>query len=87
MKIPKLANGGVINNKLPLIGKDKGKSLFKDKYYEIYKRTKNRRIKKKQLKKSWILKSHMIIEECIMPIDKLHIFIGGKEIKQDENNN
>ena len=58
MNIPKLAKGGIVNNNLALIGEEKGKSIvpLKDKYYEIYKRTKNRRIKKKQLKKSWKLK-------------------------------
>lgn len=52
MNIPKLAKGGIIENNLPLYG-EKFEFVFplNDKYYAIYKRTKNKRIKKKNLKK------------------------------------
>jgi len=62
-QIPKLAKGGIINNDLPLMyAGEKEKCLFDDKYYRIYKHTKNRRIKKKQEKKSWILKRKKILK-------------------------
>lgn len=62
---PILATGGIITNKLATIGESVGNYLhqdidfvipLKDKYYKIYKRTKNRRIKNKQIKKSPILR-------------------------------
>lgn len=62
VKIPRLAQSGIINDNTPLmcVGEN-DQNLFKDKYYQIYKRTKNRRIKKKQEEKSWILKHKKII--------------------------
>lgn len=86
MIIPKLANGGIIKKDSLFVAKEKGKDLFYDKYYVIYKRTKNRRIKKKQLKKSWILKAQKQFEQVMPKIDfnNLQIFIGGKEIKTNE---
>lgn len=57
MKILKLANGGIINT--PIISEYENEKEYiiplEDKAYKIYYRTKNRRIKKKQLKKSWRL--------------------------------
>jgi hypothetical protein len=83
MNIPKLAKGGMINNQLPIIGERKGKNLFRDKYYEIYKRTKNRRIKKKQLKKSWTLKMQNAMKPFIDEMNKVEeitLHIGNKVI-------
>ena len=83
MNIPKLAKGGMINNQLPFIAKEKKKNLFRDKYYEIYKRTKNRRIKKKQLKKSWTLKMQKAMEPFINEMNKVEeitLHIGNKVI-------
>lgn len=91
MNIPKLAKGGIVNNQLPFIAKEKGKNLFEDKYYEIYKRTKNRRIKKKQLKKSWTLKMQNAMKPFINETNKVQeitLRIGDKVIvkKIGENN-
>ena len=91
MNIPKLAKGGIVNNQLPFIAKEKGKNLFKDKYYEIYKRTKNQRIKKKQLKKSWTLKMQNAMKPFIDEMNKVEeitLHIGDKVIvkKIGENN-
>ena len=83
MNIPKLAKGGMINNHLLIIEESKGKNLFRDKYYEIYKRTKNRRIKKKQLKKSWILKMQNVMKPFIDEMNKVEeitLHIGNKVI-------
>lgn len=86
MKIPKLANGGIVQTNSLFVGKKKGKDLFYDKYYVIYKRTKNRRIKKKQLKRSWTLKLQKQFEPITSKIDfnNLHFFINGKEVKNNE---
>ena len=54
MNIPKLAEGGIIKNVLPQHAETRELVFpINDKYYKIYKRTKNSRIKKKNLKKSF----------------------------------
>lgn len=83
LHIPKLAKGGIIDNNLPLMCADeKGKSLFYDKYYRIYKCTKNRRIKKKQEKKSWTLKLQKLLPSELEN-GQVHIFINNKEITRE----
>ena len=87
MKIPKLANGGIVKDNSLFVSKEKGKDLFYDKYYAIYKRTKNRRIKKKQLKKSWILKFQNSIKQNNIELtrllpEKINVILGGEIIKK-----
>ena len=82
LQIPKLARGGIIDNKVPFIGEKRGKGLFDNKCIKIYKHTKNRRIKKKQIKKCPMLKTNLLIAEYILPINKLKIFVGNKEMKK-----
>lgn len=56
MQIPKLAKGGIVDDGLPILGEEYEKDYvfpLHDKYYTIYKRTKNRRIKKKNMRKSF----------------------------------
>lgn len=93
MKIPKLAKGGIINNDSAFIGEGKGKPVvpLKDKYYEIYKRTKNKRIKKKQLKKSWKLQwfnspVFKEINDMFSKMDKVEINVGGRTIVKHTKN-
>ena len=71
---PILATGGIITNKLATIGESVSNHLhqdidfvipLKDKYYKIYKRTKNRRIKKKNFRKSWLGKIKIAVSDEI----------------------
>lgn len=68
------------------LARERGKSVFCDKYYNIYKRTKNRRIKKKQLKKSWVLKLQKGLSICeiidSIDFDNIKLYINGKEVKK-----
>lgn len=91
MQIHKLAKGGIVSDNLLFdnnwfLAREKGSSLWHDKYYQIYRRTKNRRIKKKQEKKSWKLKFQKGILACkiidSIDFDNIKIYIGGKELKQ-----
>lgn len=67
-RIPRMAKGGIVNDnslffnvgKFPIRTKELVEPLDK-KYVRIYYRTKNRRIKKKQLKKSLFLQ---IVTKC-----------------------
>ena len=68
--IPKFAKGGLLTPPAYFIG-DIGEDKeimphckLKDKYYEIYKRTKKARIKKKAAKKSWILQLKKELEKA-----------------------
>ncbi len=93
MQIPKLAKGGIVSDNLLFdnnwfLAREKGKDLFFDKYYEIYRRTKNRRIKKKQEKKSWKLKFQKGILMCKLidsiDVDNIKVCINGKVINKEE---
>lgn len=66
LKIPKLAQGGIIKDNLSLICLgEKGESIFEDKYYQIHKHTKKKRIKKKQEKKSLFLTMQKNIKQVM----------------------
>lgn len=93
MQIPKLAKGGIVSNNLLFdnnwfLAREKGKDLFFDKYYEIYKRTKNRRIKKKQEKKSWKLKFQKGILACkiidSINVNDIKVCINGRQINKEK---
>lgn len=88
MKIPKLANGGIIADFYPFqvdFGEKKIKNAipFYDIHYKIYHRTKNRRIKNKQLKKSPFLYLEKKLKDVIKK--PLKIEINGKTIYEDKN--
>ena len=76
--IPKFAKGGLLTPPSHIIGdmcEDKdiiSCAIGKDKFYEIYKRTKKARVKKKAAKKSWKVKLKRELEKPIT------ITIGGK---------
>lgn len=82
MMIPKLAKGGIIKNNCSCICDEFNPefvSPLNDKYYKIYKRTKNRRIKKKNIKKSF----KAMIEENLKSFNKrtgLSIVVNGVSI-------
>lgn len=66
MKIPKLVASRIIQDQTLFGLNEKEKPLvdiFGKKYFEIYKRTKNRRIKKKQIKKCPMLKLKLEIKK------------------------
>lgn len=67
--IPKLANGGIIKNEITNNYEEFSPEIafpLNDKYYRIYKRTKNQRIKKKNMKKSF----RAMIEEQVKSFNK-----------------
>lgn len=85
MLIPKLAKGGIIKNEL--VNNYNNYEEFEprivfplnDEFYKIYKRTKKRRIKNKNMKKSF----RAMIEENMKSINKkvgLSININGRYI-------
>ena len=93
MQIPKLAKGGIVSDNLLFdnnwfLAREKGSSLWYDKYYEIYRRTKNRRIKKKQEKKSWKLKFQKGILACkiidSIDVDNIKVCINGRQINKEK---
>lgn len=89
MKIPKLAADGIIQDQILFGLNERGKPLvdiFGKKYFEIYKRTKNRRIKKKQIKRCPMLKVKLEIEKCLglsYQNKTPKIYVGGKEIYEE----
>lgn len=80
--IPKLARGGSITNGLSLmcLG-EKGEKIYpvKDKYYQIYKHTRSKRIKKKQEKKSLTLKMKRLLYNTLGN-SQVCIFVNDKEV-------
>ena len=85
LQIPKLAKGGIITNCLPLIcAGEKGEKIYplKDKYYQIYKHTKSKRIKKKQEKKSWTLKMKRLLDNALGN-SQVRIFVNDREITKE----
>lgn len=92
---PTLATDGIITNKLPAIGESVDNHLYsdrelviplKDKYCKIYKRTKNRRIKNKQIKKSPVLRFRKEINNLMSKTitNEITICIGDKVIKKEK---
>lgn len=80
----KLAKGGIVDtDTLFVAGEHINKPcIIADKYYKIYKRTKNRRIKKKQEKKSFMLQIIKSIDNETQYIKQpitIKVFVGGKE--------
>ncbi len=73
VNIPKLIYVHEKNEEMALLGEKPSKLKIKDKHYRIYKGTKNRRIKKKQIKKSYLA----LISETTKSIRKIPILIGG----------
>lgn len=93
MKIPKLSKGGIIAEYYPFsvdFGEKKVKNIipFYDIHYKIYHRTKNRRIKKKQLKRSRLLQlEHSLKEMAKLPVtfkinDEIIYTSEGKDEKK-----
>lgn len=86
MNIPKLAKGGIVDIPSPIIGFSttiRHKELIEPldkKYIRIYSRTKKRRIKKKQAKKSLVLQVYQYCALNKTPKEDIKICIGGKEI-------
>lgn len=84
MQIPKLAKGGIIDGFSPIIGFPiKNKELVEPldkKYINIYNRTKKRRIKKKQVKKSLFLQMYQFCGLSNIAKEDIKICIGGNEI-------
>lgn len=68
MNIPKLAKGGIPQNQTLFIANERIKPVVDisgKKYFNIYNRTKNRRIKKKQLNKCPMLNMRIELERYI----------------------
>ncbi len=81
MQIPKLARGGVINNFFSAVW-EKEEIIFPlhDKYYKIYHKTKSKRIKKKQMKKSLLLSAEFFMKQQLKNVGISNILIDGKNI-------
>lgn len=85
MQIPKLANGGIIksnySNDYDVYESEYAVPL-NDKYYRIYKRTKSRRIRNKNMKKSF----RAMIEENLKSLNKctgLSIMVNGVPLDKE----
>lgn len=90
MKIPKLAKGGIVQDNMLFIPNGSTKpvvDILGKKYINIYNRTKNRRIKKKQIKKCPMLKLKLEIEKCIglgnCYNKDIKICINGRQINKE----
>lgn len=89
MKIPKLVKGGVIQDNMLFFPGERKKvavDIIGKKYFDIYNRTKNRRIKKKQIKKCPMLLIKSELEKCI-GLDNCYnkdikICINGRQISK-----
>ncbi len=84
MNIPRLANGGIIDTFSPIVefpmrNKELIEPLNK-KYIAIYNRTRKRRIKKKQVKKSLFLQMYQFCGLSNIAKKDIKICVGGKEI-------
>lgn len=89
MKIPKLAKGGIVQDDMLFIPNERTQpvvDILGKKYINIYNKTKNRRIKKKQIKKCPMLKMRLDIEKYLKYIDfnDVKIYINGKEVNKEE---
>lgn len=68
LNIPKLAKGGIIQDNMLFSVSERKKpivDIINKKYFNIYNKTKNRRIKKKQIKKCPILQLKLELEEYV----------------------
>lgn len=92
MKLPKLAKGGIIiQDNLIFVPNKRMKpavDILGKKYFDIYNRTKNRRIKKKQIKKCPMLELRLRIEKCVglsnYHLNKnLEIYINGEQLYKE----
>lgn len=91
MKIPKLAKGGIIQDNPLFVPNERKKPavvILDKKYFDIYNRTKNRRIKKKQIKKCPMLELKLRIEKCVDLSNyhhnkNLEIYINGKQLYKE----
>lgn len=90
MKIPKLVKGGIIQDNMLFIPNENAKpvvDILGKKHFNIYNKTKNRRIKKKQIKKCPILLIKLELERCIglgnCYNKNIEIYINDKQINKE----
>ena len=91
MKIPKLAKGGIIQENMLFSAGERKKQvvdILGKKYFDIYNKTKNRRIKKKQIKKCPMLELKLRTEKCVGLSNyhhnkNLEIYINGKQLYKE----